>query len=108
MRDFLDFIGDHTELFYTGLAGVFGFFSAYLRSAIQDPDKSKRVRISEALLCSMFSSALVQLGYVYFAMPLDLAMPVGVFAGYMGAPAIVNLAIRFLRKKAGIAVGEGK
>ncbi len=108
MRTILTFCSEFAEVIYIILAGAMGFMSAYLRSIIQAPDKSRVIRLSEAGLCAMFSSSLAEIASTYLDIALELALPIGVFAGYLGAPVIVDVALQILRRKAHIDTGEGK
>lgn len=102
MQDFWDFVGRHTECAYLLLSGVMGFFAAWLRSVAANPEESRTVRLANAGLCAMFSSSLTEMGFLYLHMPLEAAMPLGTFAGYLGAPAIVSMALQVIRRKLNI------
>lgn len=106
MQDLWDLFSRHSECAYLFLSGVMGFIAAWLRSVAADPDASRTVTFANAGLCAMFSSSLTEIGFLYLHMPLEAAMPLGTFAGYLGAPTIVSMALQVLRRKLNIDTTE--
>ena len=77
---------EHPELFYLSGSGLSGFVMALLRSG-GFTRKNLRMRLAEACMCSMLSSAITMGAHAY-GFSYEWAIPIGTFTGFIGTDII--------------------
>lgn len=73
-----------------------------LRQALMLTRRSWKVRLAEAFLCSMLSSAIIQVIRIFTDLPPEIAFPVCVFTGFLGTDFIRALIVSIFKLKVGI------
>lgn len=76
--------------------------TAILRQALMLTRRSWKVRLAEAFLCSMLSSAIIQIIKIYTDLPPEIAFPVCVFTGFLGTDFIRAIIIAIFKTKVNI------
>ena len=91
MRNLIDF--------FVNLGGIFVATSVtvILRQTFQLTRKSWKVRVSEALLCSMLSCALTQVISYLTDIPTEMSYAISVFCGFLGVDFIRALVVSVLK-----------
>lgn len=73
--------------------------TVFLRQAFQLTRKSWKVRVCEALLCSMLSGALTQVILYFTNIPISMSYAISVFCGFLGVDFIRALIVAVLKIK---------
>lgn len=73
-----------------------------LRQALMLTRRSWKVRLAEAFLCSMLSSAIIQVIRIFTDLPPEIAFPVCVFTGFLGTDFIRAVIVSIFKLKVGI------
>lgn len=73
-----------------------------LRQALMLTRRSWKVRLAEAFLCSMLSSAIIQVIRIFTDLPPEIAFPVCVFTGFLGTDFIRAVIVSIFKIKVGI------
>ena len=73
-----------------------------LRQALMLTRRSWKVRLAEAFLCSMLSSAIIQVIRIFTNLPPEIAFPVCVFTGFLGTDFIRAVIVSIFKIKVGI------
>lgn len=95
MKNFLE----NNSFFAYILGGsVAAFIMAMLRSG-GFSKKNLRMRLSEAFMCSMLSSALTIMALHHFDVTEYIALPISVFCGFLGTDFIKSLLVGWIEYK---------
>lgn len=78
------------ELYYTTAGGVMAFVMALLRSG-GFTKKRLAVRLTDACMCSMLSSAITLFCVEYWGLSYVYGVPIGTFVGFVGTDFISTL-----------------
>ena len=73
--------------------------TAILRQALLLTRRSWKVRLAEAFLCSMLSSAIIQVIKIFTDLPPEIAFPICVFTGFLGTDFIRALIVAIFKTK---------
>lgn len=82
---------EHPEIFYLSGSGLSGFVMALLRTG-GFTRKNLRMRLAEAFMCSMLSSAITMGAHTY-GLSYEWAIPIGTFVGFVGTDIIRALLV---------------
>lgn len=93
------FLAKSPELFYLGLGSIMAFVMAMLRSG-GFTRRDILVRLSEACMCAMMSSAISIGANVWLDWSYELSTPIGTFIGFIGTDFLRTLIKGFVLSKA--------
>lgn len=99
MKSFWLFIQQHSEWLYNCGLFLACTVTVILRQVMQLNRKSWRVRLSEAFLCSMLSSSIIQLVKIFTELPPEVAFPISVFVGFLGTDVVRALILAVFKSK---------
>lgn len=90
---------EHNSIFTYIIGGsVAAFIMAMLRSG-GFTRKNLRIRLSEAFMCSMLSSALTIIALHHFDVTEYVALPISIFCGFLGTDFIKSILVGWIEYK---------